>query len=513
MTRLLLLASCALLVGCANYKTRAVDLTKATENSELAGMPFTLNKPQFTITRIPGGADAADRYTLTPNYVPDPTQRFAVSIHPSVLSSVDWTLAWDEGGSLTDSNGKFTDQSVAVLASVVKLAGAAAAFDSNEVPQTTSVQYIDARLTKNAVSATPMIYDPVSQDLVAASSADVQWLSQAWAQMKAQLEDLANQGRLNAFTYQDIGERRVLLTALYLSKPDAIAKRPDLTAYKASVDPAITKEAIAKRPYAFQVLAAYDDLDLARLNAIKAGAVKAQSRAAADLRQMGAPKAKFDSNATIKLQASVVAMAANAIDAVTVSPNDRLFALAKLPLAEWQARRVNELNQAIGERQAALRGTAAASIPSTGDIERDDPALIVLQRRKATVLGMLDAFDQAEALRRVSSQDPEAFANAQETRTSLLKRLAEAEAALVIAAATPKADDAVIAEWLQASEKDAPDDLWIQARTMGMPLYVVVTRPAPPLSKPPPPPVAGQGATAVPTPNDASASAPKKDAQ
>ena len=230
--RILLLSAFAV-AGCTNFRTEAIGAGNRVGDT-LPGLPFTLNKPQFVVTRTPAGLDGIDRYTLTPNYVPDPTKRFAATITPALLASVDWTLTWDEGGSLSDSVGTFSDNSAASLQSAAKLGIALAPLlDSARKTQHEKLALIDARLQADFVRVQPQIFDDRSGDLRIASPSEIAMLGRAWAALKPRLDVLARQSRLDTYAYADLAERSVFLTALYLARNDAAYDVKQLDAYAA----------------------------------------------------------------------------------------------------------------------------------------------------------------------------------------------------------------------------------------------------------------------------------------
>jgi hypothetical protein len=363
-----------------------------------------------------------------------------------------------------------------VPAPTAKLGLSLGLFDKNVPDERSAVSLIDGRLERNFKATLPLIFADRANGLIRASPSDVKDLGSTWSQLKPRLDILAEQGRVASFTYQNARERIVLLTALYLSLNEPQFNAKDLKANKVLASKNVNEA--DQWPYAQQIVDAYEALDLAKINAIKAAAIKTKSRAEADLRQVDALKEEFERNKLIITQQLIIGLADDAAKMLKAVPNDRLFAIAKLPIDSWSARRITELNSEIAARQLAIRAESqAVDLASPGNLERDDQQLRSLLRRKAAVLGLLDVHDQAETLRRVAMTDPKTFKDAQSMRADMLKRLADTEAALVIAATTPKPDDSVIAETLQASANDKPDDRWVKDRVRGRPTYVVVLQP------------------------------------
>src|SRR5207245_324337 len=119
-----------------------------------------------TIVRNPGVDAAPDTYVITTTHIPDPKQRYVLALNPSVFSSVDWTMTFDENGSLIDTFAKVTDQTSAVLVSIGKLAAVVAGLaDANKKSESEAAAEIDSVFQKNLASKTPQIWNPASDQL------------------------------------------------------------------------------------------------------------------------------------------------------------------------------------------------------------------------------------------------------------------------------------------------------------------------------------------------------------
>jgi len=464
----------ALVAGCGNMKTRVIDLSAPVENSAMPGVPFTLNKPEFTIVRTPG-MSGSDRYAMTTSYVPDPTRRFATSVHPFITASIDWTLTLDESGSFSDSNVKATDQTVPFLASAGKLAVSIAALDSFKQDAATSLSKIDGDLQTNFVSTTPQIFDEGIQALRLAAPAEAARLQSAWAAMLPRLLARAKLGTLADYGYQSADERTVLLTALRLDPAghrklsNGLVARIYLRTYSGAADS-------DKRDALTRIVDAFDRYDRQSLTAIKAAASKSRNELVAHMRQLNISTDQIEGDRLVRFQADLGNASKNAIGSLDTPPYEVIFSITDVTTAEWAGRRIIDLNRAVETRLVVVRAEASANAHDS-NIENVDPVLASLYRSKAAVLGMTSQYDQALALDRVPPTDAKAFKEAQESRAVLLKHLADAEAALVVAKATPVADAPVVAEYLQGSARDVPDGQWVKDRTKGLPEYVIVLMP------------------------------------
>jgi len=76
---------------------------------------------------------------------------------------IDWTVSTDNG-SLSDTNAKATDQTVPILMSLAKLAGAVAGLDSYQEAEPTQLAHIAAAL-KDISTPKPGIFDEQVKNL------------------------------------------------------------------------------------------------------------------------------------------------------------------------------------------------------------------------------------------------------------------------------------------------------------------------------------------------------------
>ena len=118
-----------LLLGACTSSYQTVRLDSSGEYPEAkrgqaVGVPFTLTKPEFTIKKIEGSDP--ERFQVTVNYVPDPTQRYALRLDPTWLSKIDFNMALGPSGGLTSTSADVKDQIIPFTASVVNLAASLA---------------------------------------------------------------------------------------------------------------------------------------------------------------------------------------------------------------------------------------------------------------------------------------------------------------------------------------------------------------------------------------------------
>jgi hypothetical protein len=119
----------ALLLGActSSYQTirldRSGDFPEA-KRGQAVGVPFTLTKPEFTIKKIEGSDP--ERFQITVNYVPDPSQRYALRLDPTWLSKIDFNIALGPSGGLASTSADVKDQIIPFTASAIKLAASVA---------------------------------------------------------------------------------------------------------------------------------------------------------------------------------------------------------------------------------------------------------------------------------------------------------------------------------------------------------------------------------------------------
>lgn len=514
-----------LLSGCSSLTTQTYDPAKVTPSVPPPGIPFTLNKPQFTITHVPATATTPESYTAVPSYVPDSKQQFAVAMRPPWTASIDWTVSYDDGGSFAGTNAKVTDQSVATVTSFIKLAAAGAALlDTSKKTDAQELALIEAELEANRKAQPPRICCDDNHQLRPATAEESTSLRDHWLRMDGEMAKLAPDGQLSTFAYSSAEDRVVLRTAIRLTKvsyssvqklvDDATTENNRIINSPQNLDPPPVPATDMSKA-AQQIKDAFGAYDLKALQAIQAAAVKARTAARNKLSLLDASRDDFARDPTIRLQTQIDAWAAEAINQIQAPPNDVLFHLAGLEGAAWEAQAITALNKRIDERTMAIRADALTG-KIAGDAEAADPDLSELKYRKAAVLGLATVYEQTVALEKVPATSPDAFKKAQDALAPLVKQLADAETAIATASPAVGAEPAFVADVLQADNPQEASDPWIKKRAFGMPDYVVVVAPvsAPQPSptaastQPQPPPSGAPPPSAAPIPPAAGAPPP-----
>jgi hypothetical protein len=477
------------LTGCSNLATQKVDATDRAASKDIGGVPFTLNKPQFTVTRTPGSSGAADTYQLRVDYVPDPTQSYVVQLHPNFNVGVDWTVTLDDGGSLSDSNAKLTDQSVAVLSSVAKLAAAAFLLDKYDQPEHQQVAMIDSTLTTDLQGRSPQIYDRTAGGLRSISQAEAARLLERWRQLKVLFDSLAAENQLASYTYGNETDREILDTALHLMPPTTSTL---ITGAIGAGDPDLA--ALAQ-----QARHSLERIDRQALTKMKADLVKKRAQIYAQITTIAPSQA---SQTALDQNKKALGLVADALKHVNEPPRGLLLDLTDLSSTEWQRRTIATLNKQIDLRRSIIRD---GGVTVAGDVETNDGPLRQLLLRKASVLGLVPEFTQLASLRAASTTDPEKYAKAQASVATLQKELSDAETALTPVAPTTKPDDPSVAA-LVVNQQAAPvTQEFIRAKLNdrgipGRPAYVVVLQPALPQQTPPTPAADADAKPPVPQP-------------
>lgn len=127
------LASCSTMSG--TKFDRLARPPTADKPLPVAGIPYTLSKPEFSLTigKPPDGA-TKPTFAISVNYVPDPSQTYTITPAPGVFSDPNFTVSLDANGAMTAVTSKTTDQLAPAIVAVGKFAVSAlaitgAAFD------------------------------------------------------------------------------------------------------------------------------------------------------------------------------------------------------------------------------------------------------------------------------------------------------------------------------------------------------------------------------------------------
>jgi hypothetical protein len=252
--------------------------------------------------------------------------------------------------------------------------------------------------------------------------------------MKPTLTRLADAKQLSSYVYDTSSERKVLLTALHLVKPDHGWLVQQETGIPDPIDydrPAPTPDPNSDRKKKLsetwkvtkqKIDYAYDRSDVDGLYKIRDSAIKARQARDAELALSNTAPETYGTDYDERLQTQTKKLASAAAGKLKASPNDVLLGFVGVSLQQWQAKKVQELNRRID--QLALReparydgSGATGSVPDAADVE-----LRRLYRMKATVLGQGKTYDQIVALQRIRPEDPKGFEAAQQTIGILEKK-------------------------------------------------------------------------------------------
>lgn len=450
----------ACLLGCSSLVGQSYTYGETSANGTLAGVPFTLNKPVPTVTHTVAADSGKESYQVTFNYVADSSKRYTLQIKPSMLASVDFSMTFDAGGSLTEASAKSADQTGALIATVGKLAVLAAADTKSE----------DDNLLQRVL---------VLGDKFASRRPD----AGVWRGVSDELKRLGSVAKIRSeYVYPTSAELtflREFLLALRRSASsgqlDGVPMLPNPGA-KTFIDELAKFQAAnptgSDADFARDVAIGVAAGDIRKLKDLKSQQVvavetqrttlatnktkDAQSRVANTLKRIGLLKAALQA---VPLEVGFVAD------------------LAEMSLADWQKRSVQPVVKDIEAVQQLLRVAEASQQPA--DVQaRLRTSLRQLEMRKAAVLGVLP-----EYLRRQALTDRLAT----ETSAKDLKALREERDALdvAVAAAEPAkqepraaiADEPSVAVYLAETSGTVLDNDGI-IRLLGddRPRYVIVVK-------------------------------------
>jgi hypothetical protein len=449
-----LLKSCALiglglgLTACGNLTAQRFDVATTNAAGTLKGVPFTLNKPKLTVTRTAGREGSPDIYAVKADYVPDPEQRYVLQIDPALLSSVDWTMGFDDTGTLTDTNAKLTDQTPTLLMSLAKLVVAAVAFaDTSKPSEPESVAKIDATVREDLNGSAPVVWDARAGSFRRIPSNRIAAHKAAWDDLWARLKQAADYGQASSsFVYRDAMERTLLETALHLAKQGNVPRPSDqLNEGLESPYPNI-------KASASEINDAMVTYDRKKLRLIKAATLKARANLYAQY-AVDPPHERQDLD-TIERISAMVKDALSQIDSNASA--SLLLDILDVDPTEWQRREVAEIDKEINQRRFLLRvpdGTQA--LPAREDSDRELNGLL---RRRAAILGVLPEYDRRVSLRKVMTVERAAghYKAMSDEIAFLDKRLADADGSIKPSAALDaKLEAPVPAEFMVSADKPA----------------------------------------------------------
>lgn len=455
--------------GCSSLKGQRFDHEAVPRGETLTGVPFTLNRPIPSVTRTHGGDGASDKYEISFDYLPDPDARFTLDIDPSMLSSVDFNMAFDANGSLTETTAKTTDQTGPLIVALGKLAATAAAFDRTTPDDKTAISALEN--VGNAYFAEPgsTVQDPVTGKMRRVNDSD----RAAWSSMFKRIRKEADEGPIRkTFVYASSHEYALLqavLTSRRLASRQAARKLA--TPATAAGDSSQTKET---REKAAEIQDAIDRLDKRELVKIKTELIDKRRalRGAYAMNPTSDRQAQLDANYQLLL-----------LTKSKFEPeNDLLVDLADLTETEWQRRSLANLNKQIEARRHVVRIQASNDAKPNSAREATDEKLNELLARKALVLGLGPQRQRKLELNRLLAQ-----ARTPRELQVLRQEIAELEAVEVAAenglkssAKEPAVTDGPVqSALLSAPYSTTVDNNWIKT-TLGsrpLPLYVVALQP------------------------------------
>lgn len=458
--------------GCGNLTTREFDIEKSKSGDNLGGVPFTLNKPHMTVLRTPGVDGSADTYAVTPSFLPDRGRRYVLKLDPSLLSSVDWTMSFDENGTLSETSATVTDQTPAIITSIGKLAVTAGTwsamkpkvlvhgFDASSPPDPKAdpLALVDRNMQRNFKSGSPQIYDVNSGKLVPLRT-DLSAATSRWNEIAREIQTFRSYEQVkSAYTYRDIFDYRLLQTALLISQESVVTVPQPVREGLLSDDKLIKARAA-------EISDALVAFNRPKLMDIKSTTLKAGAKLYARFVTLPSLEADIESNRVI------LEMVNSALKAI---PDEMNFVMdiVELDPVVWQNRRLASLNRNIATRLHLLR------------LEHSDPGkdrqLSELLRQRAFTLGVLPEFERRAALQKmiVTDSSGEPFRELAREVVYLDKQLADAEAALKGVKKDIKADDPQPALMLLKERNASIDATWLKKKLGKVrPPYVVIFEP------------------------------------
>lgn len=102
--------------GCSSFDGAwlkdAETPSEAPEGRALAGIPLTMTKPAFFVTRV---GEGSPEYNLTVKYVPDEDRRYTLNLDPGALADLSFIAKLGDSGELINTTGKSTDRVVPTI--------------------------------------------------------------------------------------------------------------------------------------------------------------------------------------------------------------------------------------------------------------------------------------------------------------------------------------------------------------------------------------------------------------
>jgi hypothetical protein len=431
-----------------------------------------------------------------PLLLPDPDQRYVLQIDPALFASVDFSMGFDDNGSLTDTSAKLTDQTGTILTAVGKLGLSLAALDVAKDPpsQPEIAKAIDQAIS--AALASGAIKDPDTGAPRPVTQGDLS----AWKTLQPRLHEAGRLGELlTKFVFRDYAEYTLVYNGLEVER-ERYARRPPGDVYTAFLDKASEAHRAIVEP-------ARRNIDIDGLKDFKAGLLKERAGQRQKLEAQLDRSNPGDTSAlktALDVNRSSIALANAALENIPehAPAAAALRQIVSIKPKEWQARMVAAINKQIEARRQIAR------IKGAPEPEQSDKALRDLLRQKAAILGVLPEFNRAEALRSVTTAEKDIgrFRRVADEIAYLDRRMSQVEAALKPEQQAQKGEEGTPARWVRLTNGDlAASDCIKEELKERRPAYVVVLEPvasATPPKKPgaatkPTDPAGGGGASGI----------------
>lgn len=101
--------------GCSTYRGQKYEtintMDKKLIHIEPSGIPYTLSRPEYTVTRNPPAeGQKLPTYTLGVTYEPDPGQKYTLKIDPGVFADPNFTVKLAASGTMQSTSAEFAEQ-------------------------------------------------------------------------------------------------------------------------------------------------------------------------------------------------------------------------------------------------------------------------------------------------------------------------------------------------------------------------------------------------------------------
>lgn len=124
MSRIMIAALGVVAGGCSSYHAVKLDSTGPIPGGTRASAIVTLPRPEFVVKKVEGAEPV--QYQVDVAYVPDPGQRYAVSMTSSPLASVDLDFVYAENGTLSSTGATVKDEAAPIMLGLFKAAASLA---------------------------------------------------------------------------------------------------------------------------------------------------------------------------------------------------------------------------------------------------------------------------------------------------------------------------------------------------------------------------------------------------